>query len=97
MTDARCATPGLGTRGLGTGRLATWHFRLALVLATTVVACAPAPQTQNTPAAGAEMPRAIVDPYLRIQSALADDSMNEVKANAGNIATAATALGAPAM
>lgn len=50
-----------------------------------------------TPAAGSEMPRSIVDPYLKIQAALADDSLDGVKANAGNIATAATALGAPAM
>jgi hypothetical protein len=57
----------------------------------------PAPQTQNTPAAGAEMPRTIIDPYLKIQSALANDSMDEVKANAGDIATAAASLGAPAM
>jgi hypothetical protein len=71
---------------------------VALVfVAATVGACAPAPQTQNTPAAGGEMPRTIVDPYLKIQSALADDSIDGVRANAGNIATAATALGAPAM
>jgi hypothetical protein len=57
----------------------------------------PAPQTSNTPATGTAMSRAIVDPYLKIQSALANDSMDEVKANAGNLATAATALGAPAM
>ena len=43
------------------------------------------------------MPRGIVDPYLKIQLALADDSMDGVKANAGNIATAASSLGAPAM
>ena len=103
MMNRRCATRGLGTRGLATvglatWELATWTFRLALVfLAATVGACAPAPQTQNTPAAGGEMPRSIIDPYLKIQSALADDSMDQVKANAGNIATAATALGAPAM
>jgi Cu(I)/Ag(I) efflux system membrane fusion protein len=60
-------------------------------------ACAPAPQTDKTPKAGGEMSRAVVDPYLKIQEALADDSMDGVKANAGNIATAATALGAPAM
>jgi Cu(I)/Ag(I) efflux system membrane fusion protein len=53
--------------------------------------------TDKTPKAGAEMSRAVLDPYLKIQAALADDSMDGVKANAGNIATAATALGAPAM
>jgi hypothetical protein len=68
-----------------------------MVLAIGAAACMPAPQTKNTPAAGAEMPRTIIDPYLKIQSALADDSMDEVKANAGNIATAAASLGAPAM
>jgi hypothetical protein len=60
-------------------------------------ACAPAPQTGNTPAAGAEMPRSIVDPYLKIASALADDSVDGVRQNAGNIATAASGLGSPAM
>jgi len=43
------------------------------------------------------MSQAIVEPYLKIQTALAADSIDEVKANAGNIATAATALGAPAV
>jgi Cu(I)/Ag(I) efflux system membrane fusion protein len=78
-------------KGLGAGG---WGL---IALLTTASACTPAPQTKNTPAAGTEMPRTIVDPYLKIQSALADDSMEGVKANAGNIAAAATALGAPAM
>ncbi len=43
------------------------------------------------------MPAALMVPYLAIQDALADDRTDEIKANAGNIATAATALGAPAM
>jgi hypothetical protein len=60
-------------------------------------ACAPAPQTDKTPAAGSEMSRAVLDPYLKIQAALSDDRMDGVKANAGEVATAATALGAPAM
>ena len=51
----------------------------------------------KAPAAGGTMPSAIVDPYLKIQSALANDSVDDLRANAGNIATAATALGAPAM
>jgi hypothetical protein len=67
------------------------------MLAGALASCAPAPQTSNTPAAGSQMPRSIVDPYLKIQTALADDSMDGVKQNAGEIATAATALGAPAM
>jgi hypothetical protein len=66
----------------------------ALVIAS---ACAPAPQTGNTPNPGSAMSRTIVDPYLKIQQALANDSVDGVRQNAGEIATAATALGAPAM
>jgi Cu(I)/Ag(I) efflux system membrane fusion protein len=66
-------------------------------LTLTIGACAPAPATDNTPKAGTEMSRAIIDPYLKIQAALADDSMDGVTANAGSIATAATSLGAPAV
>ena len=43
------------------------------------------------------MSRAVLDPYLKIQAALADDSMDGVTANAGNVATAASSLGSPAM
>ena len=43
------------------------------------------------------MSQTIVEPYLKLQAALAKDSLDEVKASAGNIATAATSLGAPAM
>ena len=75
---------GLRAQGLG----------LVLLMAS---ACAPAPMTDKTPKAGSEMSRAVLDPYLKIQAALADDSMDGVTANAGNIATAAAALGAPAM
>jgi hypothetical protein len=56
----------------------------------------PAPGTSNTPEGGSPMPSSIVDPYLRIQTALVAGSVDGVKANAGNIATAATPLGAPA-
>ena len=77
---------GLGVRG--------WGLVGALAIAS---ACAPAPATDKTPKPGAEMSRGVIDPYLKIQAALADDSTDGVKANAGNIATAATALGAPAM
>ena len=69
----------------------------AALVALGACACAPAPATDTTPKAGAEMSRAVLDPYLKIQEALADDSMAGVKANAGEIATAAAALGAPAM
>ena len=71
----------------------------ALMLAAAAcasVACSPT-AFPKAPAAGSTMPAAIVDPYLKIQDALASDSVDDVRANAGNIATAATALGAPAM
>jgi hypothetical protein len=61
-----------------------------------VAGCMPAPMTSNTPEGGSPMPPSIVDPYLKIQTSLYGDSMDDVKANAGNIATAATPLGAPA-
>jgi hypothetical protein len=77
-------------QGLGAGG---WGLAV-LVFAS---ACAPAPMTNKTPAAGSEMSRAVLDPYLKIQAALSDDTMDGVKANAGDVATAATALGAPAM
>jgi len=69
---------------------------VAMTLAT-FSACAPAPQTSKTPAAGSEMPRSVVDPYLKIHAALSDDTVEGVRAAAGDLATAATALGAPAM
>ena len=70
---------------------------LAIGATVFAVGCAPAPQTSNTPAAGSSMPRTIVDPYVKIASALAEDSTEGIHANAGSIATAATSLGAPAM
>ena len=72
-------------------------FRGVALLAMFASACAPAPQTQNTPKSGDTLPASIVDPYLKIQDGLAHDSIDDVRANAGSIATAATALGAPAM
>jgi Cu(I)/Ag(I) efflux system membrane fusion protein len=68
-----------------------------LILALTAAACTPAPGTSSTPAAGSRLPASIADPYLDIQTALAQDRSDEVRAKAGEIATAATALGAPAM
>jgi hypothetical protein len=47
----------------------------------------------TVPAPGSPLPESIVDPYLKIQSALATDRIDEVKSNAGTIATAATSLG----
>jgi hypothetical protein len=66
-----------------------------LWLAASVAACAP--MGGRTPDAGSPLPASIAEPYLAIQEALAQDSTDQVKANAGAIATAATALGAPAM
>jgi membrane fusion protein, copper/silver efflux system len=86
---------GLGIGDWGLAGIRDWGLAAAIALAAT--ACAPAPMTDKTPKAGSEMSRAVIDPYLKIQAALADDSMDGVKANAGNLATAATALGAPAM
>lgn len=87
---------GLGAPALARPALRRGKRGLGLVL-LMASACAPAPATDKTPKAGATMSRAVIDPYLKIQAALADDTMDGVKANAGNIATAATALGAPAM
>jgi hypothetical protein len=81
----------------GPGRPKGLHYFAFLALTVAAGACGPAPMTDKTPKAGTEMSRAVIDPYLKIQAALADDSMDGVKANAGNIVTAATALGAPAM
>jgi hypothetical protein len=71
------------------------------VFVVSLVAVAAAGCSEKTfpkaPPAGSEMSRAIVDPYVKIAAALADDSTEGVKANAGDIATAATALGSPAM
>jgi len=71
---------------------------LTVLTALTVFTggCMPAPATSNTPDAGSPVPSSIVDPYLKIQAALFNDRVDEVRANAGNIATAATALGSPA-
>jgi hypothetical protein len=67
------------------------------VAAIAIASCACGPSVKDTPKAGTTMSPAIIEPYLKIQAALARDSTDDVKANAGNIATAATALGAPAM
>ena len=68
-----------------------------MLLLAMMVACAPAPQTGNTPKAGSAISRSIVDPYLKLQTALANDSVDGIRQNAGEVATAATALGAPAI
>jgi hypothetical protein len=66
---------------------------LAVALLT---ACARAPQTSSSPEPGSKIPSSIVDPYLKIATALAHDSTDGVKTNAGQVAAAAAALGAPA-
>jgi len=86
-----------GLRVLGVLRGGELFRGLALTVAFAAFGCAPAPQTSNTPKAGSTMPSSVVDPYLKIQTALAEDRIDEVRANAGSVATAATALGAPAM
>lgn len=68
-----------------------------LALALLAVGCMPAPGTSNTPEARTPMPPSIVEPYLKIQAELYNDSIENVRANAGNLATASTSLGSPAM
>lgn len=70
---------------------------VAAFFVVTLMSVACAPSVGETPATGTSMPASIVEPYLEIQTALAEDSTDNVKANAGKVATAATALGAPAM
>jgi hypothetical protein len=69
---------------------------LAALCGLLAAGCEPVPATENTPTGGSPMPTSIVEPYLKIESALAHDSMEGVRQNAGDLATAATALGAPA-
>ena len=78
----------------------------ALVLAMAMAGCGSGSGSTNTaatapaveaPKDGGVMPAAVVDPYVKVADALAKDSLEGVKANAGTVATAATALGAPAM
>ena len=68
------------------------EITVVLIVALTGLACS-RPARSAGPA-GAEMSRAVIDPYLKIGTALASDRMDGVTANAGEIATAASALGA---
>jgi hypothetical protein len=70
---------------------------LTLVLLVGALTCAACnrPAASAAPA-GATMSQAVIDPYLKIGAALAADSIDGVTASAGEIATAASALGAPA-
>jgi hypothetical protein len=61
-----------------------------------LAACSPAATTKANPTS-TTLPASVVDPYLEIQTALAQDRMDDVKPHAGEIATAATALGEPAV
>jgi hypothetical protein len=70
---------------------------IALAPLLVLAACMPAPGTSTTPVEGAEMPLAVLDPYIKIHDALAQDSLEGVGQYAGELATAATALGAPGM
>src|SRR6185436_12728015 len=70
---------------------------VATVVFSTMFTLGCAPDTAATPQTGSAVPQSIVEPYLKISSALAADSIDGVRANAGDLATAATALGAPAM
>ena len=74
-------------------------FRGLFVAALAIAfgACTPVPATGTTPAQGSSLPSSIMEPYLTIEEALVKDDIAPVRQNAGNIATAATALGAPAM
>jgi hypothetical protein len=71
--------------------------RSLIALALCAAGCMPAPGTSNTPEGGTPMPSSIVEPYLKIQTELYNDSVENVRASAGNLATASTSLGSPAM
>jgi hypothetical protein len=97
MQQVASCSAGLQACQQRSGRPKGRHYFVAALFALMATgACAPAPATDKTPKAGTEMSRAVIDPYLKIQEALSDDKMDGIKANAGNIATAAAALGAPA-
>ena len=65
---------------------------IVLIVARAGLACH-RPAASAGPA-GAGMSGSIIEPYLKIGTALASDRMDGVTANAGEIATAASALGA---
>ena len=72
-----------------------------LALALASISCGSgAPATKATtnaaPAPGSKIPSSVVDPYLKIQAALADDRVDDVRANASEVAKAASSLGPPA-
>ena len=70
---------------------------LCLILSAVASASCTLGTVSQTGSQSGEMSRAVIDPYLKIAEALASDSIEGVKMNAGEIATAATALGALAI
>ena len=63
------------------------------VVAIAAVACSAPGRTSKAPDA---LPQALIGPYLKIHDELAADAYDGVRQGAGEIATAASALGAPA-
>jgi hypothetical protein len=70
-------------------------FVFAALCAVVAAGCSPALST--TTEDGSELPRSLLDPYLKIQEALAEDSLEGVQQNAGALTTESTKLGAPGM
>ena len=73
------------------------NMRMFAIFVIGAVVCSCSPAVKGTQTSGGQMSAAVLDPYLDIQEALAQDSLDQVKINAGNLATAATSLGGPAM
>ena len=69
---------------------------MLLIMALAVVVGGCAPKQSDAPKTGAAM-SPIIEPYLKIQTALTRNSVDGVKTNAGQIATVAAALGPPAV
>ena len=74
-------------------RAASGFLSVVVIAGVSSFACS-RPATSSAAPVSTEMSRAVIDPYLKIGAALASDSMDRVTANAGEIATAASALGA---
>ena len=70
---------------------------LGVILAVVASASCTLSTVPQTAGPTDAMSRAVIDPYLKIAEALASDNMDGVKMNAGEIATAATGLGALAV
>jgi hypothetical protein len=71
--------------------------RVAVSAALTVAAGGCAPGASTTPPSGAQMAADVINPYLKIQAALAQDSAEGLRINATALATAAARLGPPAV